>query len=84
MSEWIYFLVIGAIAGWLGSILFKGSGSGIFINIILGIVGAVVGGWLFDQLNISMNGLLGGIITAAIGAFVVLWVYSLIGGGRKR
>ena len=77
--EFLYFLIIGAIAGWLGSLLFKGSGSGLIMNIILGILGAIVGGWLFGALGISAGGgLVGSLIVAAIGAFLVQWIASLI------
>jgi len=82
--DWIYLLAVGAIAGWLGSLFFKGSGSGLIMNILLGIVGAIVGGWIFQKLNINVGGFSGSIITAAVGAFVVLWLYRLLGGGRKR
>ncbi len=77
--EFLYFLIIGAIAGWLGSMMFKGSGSGLIMNIILGIVGAILGGWLFGVLGISLgSGIIGSLITAAIGAFLVQWIASLI------
>ena len=82
--DWLYIIVVGAIAGWLGSFLFRGSGSGLIWNVILGIIGAIVGGWIFTQLNIQTSGLSGSILTAAIGAFVVLWFYRLIGGGRRK
>ncbi len=82
--DWIYFLIVGALAGWLGSLLFKGSGSGLIMNILLGIIGAIVGGWLFEKLDINVAGFTGAVVTAAVGAFVVLWVYRLIGGGRRR
>ncbi len=45
----LVFLVIGALAGWLAGILFKGSGFGLLWNIIIGIVGGIVGGWLFGS-----------------------------------
>jgi len=82
--DWLYIIVVGAIAGWLGSFLFRGSGSGLIWNVILGIIGAIVGGWIFTQLNIQTSGLSGSILTAAIGAFVVLWFYRLVGGGRRK
>ncbi|MCB0686079.1 MAG: GlsB/YeaQ/YmgE family stress response membrane protein [Saprospiraceae bacterium] len=82
--DWLYIIIVGAIAGWLGSFLFRGSGSGLIWNILLGIIGAVVGGWIFDKLNIQTSGFAGSILTAAIGAFVVLWVYRLVGGGRRN
>ena len=82
--DWLYFLIVGALAGWIGSLLFKGSGSGLFMNIVLGILGAIVGGWIFDKLDIQIGGFKGAVITAAIGAFVVLWIFRFFGGGRRR
>ncbi len=82
--DWLYFLIVGALAGWIGSLLFKGSGSGLLMNIVLGILGAIVGGWIFDKLDIQIGGFTGAVITAAIGAFVVLWIYRILGGGRRR
>jgi uncharacterized membrane protein YeaQ/YmgE (transglycosylase-associated protein family) len=82
--DWLYIIFVGAIAGWLGSFLFKGSGSGLIWNILLGIMGALVGGWIFEKLDIQTSGFSGTILTAAIGAFVVLWLYRLIGGGRSK
>ncbi len=83
--EIIYILLVGAVAGWLGSLLFRGRGSGLIINVLLGILGAIVGEWIFEKLNITISSGLGGtIITAAIGAFVILWIYRFFGGGRPR
>ena len=74
--------MVGAIAGWLGSFLFKGSGSGLIWNLILGVAGAFVGGWLFNQLKIQSEGLGVTTLAAAIGAFVILWLFRLSGGGQ--
>jgi len=74
----LVFLIIGAIAGWLGGLIMKGSGFGLLGNIIVGIVGAVIGGALFGMLGISTSGLLGSIITATAGAVVLLFIASLI------
>ena len=82
--DWIYIILVGAVAGWLGSFLFKGSGSGLIWNVLLGVIGAIVGGWIFDKLNIQVEGLTGSILTAAIGAFTILWIFRLIGGGKRR
>lgn len=77
-------LLIGAIAGWLGSTIFKGSGLGLIGNIIVGILGSVVGSWLLGSvLGVNLGeGWLGAILTGAIGAIVILFLFSLI-FGRK-
>ena len=74
----LMFLVIGAIAGWLAGSILKGGGSGLVVNMIVGIIGAVVGGYLFGILGISAGGLIGSLITATVGALVLLWVVSLV------
>ena len=72
-------IIIGAVAGWLGSMVFKGSGLGLLWNIIIGIVGGFVGYWLFGKLNISLGeGWIGAILTGAIGALLILFVLNLI------
>ena len=50
----LYSIIIGGIAGWIAGNLMKGGGYGIFKNILLGIVGGFVGGWLFNQLGIGL------------------------------
>ena len=78
MEGLIYFLLIGAAAGWIAGQLMKGGGFGLIVNIILGIIGAFVGGWLLGELGISIgSGLTGSLITSVIGAVVVLFVAGL-------
>ena len=72
-------IIIGALAGWLGSMIFKGSGLGLLWNIIIGILGGFVGFWLFGKLNISLGeGWIGSILTGAIGAIIILFIANLI------
>lgn len=75
-TNWIIYLLIGAVAGWLGSNLVRGAGLGLIGNIIAGIVGSVVGGYFLG--NALGNGTIGHIITAALGAAGVLLIISLI------
>ena len=76
-------LLIGAVAGWLGSEVFKGRSFGLLGNIILGIVGSVVGSWLLAKLNFSFGaGYLGMILTGAVGAIVILALINLLFKGR--
>lgn len=78
MESTLYFILFGAIAGWLAGLLMKGSGFGLLGNILLGILGGLVGGWLFSKLGISMsNGLLGSLITAVVGGAVIVFIAGL-------
>lgn len=72
-------LLIGALAGWLGSLIYKGSGLGLLWNIIVGIVGSFVGYWLMGKLGVSLGGgWIGAILTGAIGAIIILFLFNLI------
>ncbi|MFC3570711.1 GlsB/YeaQ/YmgE family stress response membrane protein [Paracoccus sp. TOH] len=74
-------LIIGAIAGWLAGLIVKGHGQGLLMNIVVGIVGAVIAGWLFPMLGIGMNAsapILSTIIFATIGAVILLVLLRLI------
>lgn len=74
----LYFLLVGAIAGWLGGQIMRGAGFGLLGNIIVGIIGGIIGGWLFEQLGVNTGaGLLGSILTAAAGAVILLWIARL-------
>jgi uncharacterized membrane protein YeaQ/YmgE (transglycosylase-associated protein family) len=73
-------IVLGLIAGFIASKIYVGTGQGLLLNIVLGIVGAVVGGYLFTALGAT--GVTGfniwSMIVAIIGAVVVLWLYNAI------
>ncbi len=78
-------LIVGAIAGWLGGTIYKGSGLGLIGNIIVGILGSVVGSWLLSSvLGVSTDGgWIGAILTGALGAVVILFLFNLIFKGKK-
>ena len=72
-------LIVGAIAGWLGSTLYKGSGLGLFGNIIIGIIGAFIGYWFLGLIGVNLGaGFWGFVTTGAIGAIIILFVINLI------
>ncbi len=71
------FLGIGALAGFLAGKIMKGKGFGILSNIIIGIVGAVIGGYVFGMLGISAGGMIGSLVTATAGAVILLFVVRL-------
>ena len=77
----IIFLLIGAIAGWLAGLLVRGFGFGLLGNIVVGIVGAFIAGWLLPTLGVSFhlgNPIITSIIYAMIGAVVLLVIIGLI------
>ncbi|MCD0466311.1 GlsB/YeaQ/YmgE family stress response membrane protein [Flavobacterium sp. ENC] len=76
--EFLYFLLIGAISGWLAGQLWKGGGFGLLGNIVVGIIGGIFGGWLAPKLGIGGGGLLWQIVIAAGGAWILLFLISLI------
>lgn len=74
----LYALLIGGLAGWLAGKIMKGGGFGVLINIVLGIIGGIVGNWAFGALGISVSdGILGDLITGLVGAVIVLFVAGL-------
>jgi uncharacterized membrane protein YeaQ/YmgE (transglycosylase-associated protein family) len=70
----IWWIVVGLVAGWAAGKIMKGSGYGTLMDIALGIVGAVVGGFLLGLLGIHGEGLIGSILVAIVGAVFVVWL----------
>ena len=79
-------IILGLIAGFIGSKIVNRSGEGALLDIVLGVIGAVVGGFLFNQFGAAgVTGLnLYSLIVAVIGAIVVLFLYHLIVRGTAR
>lgn len=75
--NFIWYIIIGIIAGFAAGKIMRGGGFGIIVNLIVGIVGGVLGGWLFGLLGIHTTGIIGNLITAVIGAVLLLWIASL-------
>lgn len=84
MESLVIFLVIGAIAGWLGGRLMPGGGFGLPGNIFVGIIGGVIGGFLFRLLAIFAGGLIGSMVTAAAGAIVLVYVIEFAKKRKNR
>ncbi len=70
--ELLWFILIGCCAGWLTGQIFKGSGFGILGNIIVGVIGALVGGFLVRLVGFAPTNLLGQLVSATVGALVLL------------
>jgi uncharacterized membrane protein YeaQ/YmgE (transglycosylase-associated protein family) len=83
MQGWIWWIVVGLIAGWATGRIMKGSGYGPIMDIVLGIIGAVIGGWIMTSLGVGLGGgIIGSIIVAIIGAVILVWIVRLITGNR--
>ncbi len=82
----IAWLILGLIAGFIGSKIVNKTGSGLALDIILGIVGAVLGGWVFSLFGASgVNGLnLYSLLVAVVGSILVLVIYHAIVGRSSR
>jgi uncharacterized membrane protein YeaQ/YmgE (transglycosylase-associated protein family) len=86
--EWLSWIVVGAIAGWLAGLLVKGDeGLGVIGHIVLGLVGALLGGYVVSLVtkNDPMDGVfdISTIVTAVIGAVVLVLLVSMIMGRRR-
>jgi uncharacterized membrane protein YeaQ/YmgE (transglycosylase-associated protein family) len=75
---WLWFLVIGGIAGWLAGKITRGSGFGILGDIIIGVIGALLGGFLFGLVGLVSYSLLGSLITATVGAILFLYLVRIL------
>jgi uncharacterized membrane protein YeaQ/YmgE (transglycosylase-associated protein family) len=74
----ISFLILGLIAGWLAATIMKGRGAGMLVNLVLGVIGAYLGGFLFNLFGLSAHGFIGSLITATIGAIVLLFLINML------
>ncbi len=82
----IAWIIIGGFAGWITGKLMKGSGFGFFMDILVGLIGAVIGGFLASHLGIGgvgQQGLIMSIVIAVIGAVILTWIVRLISGNRS-
>lgn len=78
---WIMSIILGAIAGWIAEKIMK-TDTGLLMNIVLGIVGALIGNFLFDFL-IGRSGegsVIGQLVVAVVGACILIWIVRLVRG----
>ena len=78
--DFIYFIIIGALAGWLAGLIWRGTGFGLLGNIVIGIIGGMVGGWAAGELGLFGGGFIYQILVAAGGALILLFIFKLIRG----
>jgi uncharacterized membrane protein YeaQ/YmgE (transglycosylase-associated protein family) len=73
----IYFLFVGLVAGWLATKIMKGKGFGVFGNLLVGIIGAFIGGYVFGFLKFLTTGVIGSLFAAVVGAVILLWIIRM-------
>ena len=77
--NFLWFLIVGIIAGWLAGVLVKGGGFGLVGDLVVGVIGAFLGGFLFNLLGLySSGGLIGSIVVSTVGAVVLLIIVRAI------
>lgn len=76
--SFIWYILIGIVSGFVAGKLMRGGGFGWVVNLIVGIAGGVLGGWLFGLFGISTHSIIGNLITSVVGAVVLLWITGLI------
>jgi len=79
--EFVWFILIGLVAGWLAGVIMKGGGYGVVGDIVVGVIGALIGGWLFTRMGGASVGLLGAIVVATIGAIILIFLLRLVKRG---
>lgn len=83
--NFLIYLIVGGIAGWLASIMMKRDGSqGIILNVVVGIIGGFLGGILLPMVGLAFGGTIGFLVTAFIGAVILLLIVNLFTRGRAR
>jgi len=79
---WIAWIIIGLLAGWIAGTVTRGRGFGCLVDIVLGLIGAVIGGWIFTRLGITTLGFWGSLAAATVGAVLLVAIARLFAGGR--
>ena len=77
----IGWLIVGLIAGWIAGKVSRGRGFGCIANVVLGLIGAVLGGWIFTKLGVLGGGLIYSIAAATLGAVILVAIARLFSGG---
>jgi len=75
--HWFYIVLIGLVAGWLAGLVMRGRGFGMIGDIVIGILGALVGGAVFNALGVNKMGVTGSLVAAFIGAVILVFLIKL-------
>ena len=78
LGYWVWFLFIGGVIGWLAGLIIRGRGFGIIGDIVIGIVGAMLGGWMARVIGLSAGSSVGAFLLALVGAVVLVGLTRLV------
>ena len=78
VAYWVWFLFIGGVIGWLAGVIVRGRGFGVIIDIVIGIVGAMLGGWMARAVGLSTGSSAGAFLMALVGAVVLVGLTRLV------
>ncbi len=78
----IGWILIGLISGWLAGKVTRGRGFGLIADLFLGLIGAVIGGWVFGRLGVASYGFIGGLAAATVGAVILVALARLFSGSQ--
>jgi len=73
----LWSLLIGLVSGWLAGMISRGGGFGIWGDLVVGVIGSFIGGYVFNLIGLSAYGILGSIISSTIGAIILLWIIRM-------
>lgn len=82
-SSLLGWIVIGLLAGWIAGEVSRGAGFGCLGNVAIGLVGSILGGWIFSKLGIWGGGFLYSLAAATVGAVVLASIARLFAGGKR-
>ncbi|MDE6445079.1 MAG: GlsB/YeaQ/YmgE family stress response membrane protein [Muribaculaceae bacterium] len=77
--NFIWYILIGIVSGAVAGKLMRGGGFGWIVNLVVGIIGGVLGGWIFGILGIHTSSIIGSLITSVVGAIFLLWIVGWLG-----
>jgi uncharacterized membrane protein YeaQ/YmgE (transglycosylase-associated protein family) len=75
-------IIIGLVAGWIAGEVSRGAGFGCMGNVAIGLVGSILGGWIFSRIGIFGGGFVYGLAAATVGAVVLVLIARLFAGGK--
>jgi uncharacterized membrane protein YeaQ/YmgE (transglycosylase-associated protein family) len=82
-NGFIAWIVIGLLAGWIAGHLTRGRGFGCIVDVILGLIGAVIGGWIFTKIGVGGFGFWWSLAAATVGAVLLVAIARLFAGGER-